>query len=441
MPSQSFSSRRQFLKGSVLTAAVAAGALNAPRVHAAEDNVIKIGLVGAGGRGMGAVNNALAADPNVRLVALCDAFPEKAENALAGLLKNEAIKPRIDATPRETFDGLESYKKVIDLCDVALLCEAPHFRPNSLRYAIEQGKHVFCEKPVAADGKGIKSVLESAKMAAEKKLNIVSGLCWRYHPDVQDMMKRILEDKVIGDILSIRETYLTSILWTRAKQPQDTEMMAQVRNWYNFAWLSGDFNTEQHIHSLDKAIWAYGDQPPKTAYGIGARMARTDQPAYGDIYDGMAVVYEYEDGRTIYSFSRQQSKCFNETDDHILGTKGRATILRGTITGAEEYKQKKVGGDMYKLEHEALYKAIRSGGQTYVNNGNYMAISSMTAIMGRLACYTGKRLTWEEALDMETPTQPDGYAANSNPPTLPDDKGRYKIEVPGQGLVYHQVVR
>ncbi|MCL2743203.1 MAG: Gfo/Idh/MocA family oxidoreductase, partial [Planctomycetaceae bacterium] len=409
MLSQISSSRRQFLKSSMLTAAVAAGALNVPRVHAAENNVIKIGLVGAGGRGTGAVNNALAADPNVRLVALCDAFPEKAENSLASLRKNEALASRIDATPRETFDGLESYRKVIDLCDVVLLCEAPHFRPMSLRYAIEQGKHVFCEKPVAVDGKGVKSVLESAKMAAEKKINIVSGLVNRYNPNVQDMMKRI-QDGAIGDVLSIHENYMTSILWTRPKQPQDTEMMAQVRNWYNFTWLSGDFNTEQHIHSIDKAIWAYGDQPPKTAYGIGARMARTDQPAYGDIYDGMAVVYEYEDGKTIYSFCRQQSKCFNETEDHFLGTKGRAIMRKGIITGANEYTQVKETVNAFVLEHEALYKAIRSGGQTYVNNGNYMAISTMTMILGRLACYTGKRLTWEEALEMETPTNPDGYA-------------------------------
>ncbi|GHT37201.1 oxidoreductase [Planctomycetales bacterium] len=440
--SQSRDSRRMFLKRSALSAAAVSGlaSLNSPRVHAAENNVIKIGLVGAGGRGMGAVKNALDADPNVRLVALCDAFPEKAENALAGLKKNEALASRIDATPRETFDGLESYKKVIDLCDVALLCEAPHFRPNSLRYAIEQGKHVFCEKPVAVDGKGIKSVIESAKIAAEKKLNIVSGLCWRYDLNVQDMMKRV-QDGAIGDILSIQENYLTGILWTRPKQPNDTEMMAQVRNWYNFAWLSGDFNTEQHIHSIDKAIWAYGDRNPKLAYGIGARMARTSQPAYGDIYDGMAVVYEYEDGRKIFSYCRQQSNCFNETDDHFIGTKGKATILKGIITGETEYKQKKVPSDMYKLEHEALYKAIRSGGQTYINNGNYMAVSTMTAILGRLACYTGKRLTWEEALDMETPTQPSGYTWDATPPTLPDDKGRYKVEVPGQGLVYHQVER
>jgi predicted dehydrogenase len=265
MQLQNFSSRRAFLKNSAFAATALAGvsAMQMP-VHAAENSVIKIGLVGAGGRGRGAVVNALAADPNVRLVALCDAFPERAADALTALKKDETFATRIDATPETTFDGLESYKKVIDLCDVVLLCEAPHFRPLSLRYAVEKGKHVFCEKPVAVDGAGIKSVLESAQLAKEKKLNIVSGLCWRYDLNVQDMMKRV-QDGAIGDILSVRETYLTGILWTRAKQANDTEMMAQVRNWYNFTWLSGDYNTEQHIHSLDKAMWAYGDNPPKYA--------------------------------------------------------------------------------------------------------------------------------------------------------------------------------
>ncbi|MDR0870390.1 MAG: Gfo/Idh/MocA family oxidoreductase [Planctomycetaceae bacterium] len=438
---QNLPSRRSFLKTSAaVAAAVSAAHLSAPKVHAAENNVLKVGLIGAGGRGRGAAVDTLSADPNTELVALCDAFPERANDAAKALQSNEALKSRIKLTPETTLHGIDAYKKVIDASDVVCLCEAPHFRHLSLRYAVEQGKHVFCEKPVAVDGATTKHVLESVRIAQEKKLNIVSGLCWRYDLNVQDMMKRVL-DGAVGDILSVRETYLTGILWTRPKQEGDTEYMYQVRNWYNFAWLSGDFNTEQHIHSLDKAMWAYGDNPPKYAYGIGARMARTDQPAYGDIYDGMAVVYEYEDGRTIYSFSRQQNGCFNETDDHILGTKGKAVILSGKITGATEYTQKKVPSNMYRLEHEQLYSAIRSGGTKYINNGEYMAKSTFLAIFGRLACYTGKRLTWDEALNLETPTKPSGYTADATPPTLPDDKGRYKVEVPGKGWGYHQVVR
>lgn len=432
-------SRRDFLKTGALATATLAGMASMRSVHAAEDNVLKVGLVGCGGRGLGAARQALKADPNTQLVAVCDAFPEKAANANS--LKNDgAIGSRVTITPETTFDGLESYKKVIDLCDVVLLCEAPHFRPLSFRYAVEKGKHCFVEKPVAVDGKGIKEVMAAAKLAAEKKLNVVSGLCWRYDLNVCDMMQRVL-DGAVGDILSVRETYLTGRLWTRAPKEGDTEMMAQVRNWYNFTWLSGDYNVEQHVHSLDKAMWAFGDEPPKWAYGIGARMARVDQPAYGDIYDAMSVVYEYEDGRTIYALSRQQNKCYNDTEDYILGTKGQATVLRGRITGENPYTQKKVGSDMYQLEHDALFSAIRSGGETYINNGDYMAKSTMLGIFGRLACYTGKRLTWDEALDLEIPCTPDGYAWDSNPPTLPDENGRYKIEVPGEGLIYHQVTR
>jgi len=428
------------LKTGALAATTLAGLSSMRSVHAAESNVLKVGLVGAGGRGRGAVVDALSADPNTQLVALCDAFPERAADAVNALKKNQALSDRILVTPETTFDGLESYKKVVDLCDVVLLCEAPHFRPFSLRYAIEQGKHVFCEKPVAVDGAGIKHVMESARMAQEKKLQLVSGLCWRYDLNVKDMMKRVL-DGAIGDLLSVRETYLTGILWTRARHENDTEMMAQVRNWYNFTWLSGDYNVEQHIHSLDKAMWAFKDEPPKYAYGVGGRMARTDQPAYGDIYDGMGVVYEYEDGRTIYAFSRQQAGCFNDVDDYILGTRGRATILRGEIAGENPFKQKKESSNMYRLEHEELFSAIRSGGEKYINNGDYMAKSTMLAIFGRLACYTGKRLTWDDALNMELPTRPSGYTGDSTPPTLPDENGRYKTEVPGKGLVFHQVVR
>ncbi|GHT12680.1 oxidoreductase [Planctomycetales bacterium] len=435
-------SRRNFLKESAFLTSVAG--LTTLGVHAQEPNSapvpLKIGLVGCGGRGRGAIVNALSADPNTKFVAAGDAFHSNAEGAVNALKKDPKWGERIDVTPETIFDGLECYKQVIDLCDVVLLCEPPHFRPMTLRYAVEKGKHVFCEKPVAVDGTGIKSVLESAKLAQEKKLNLVSGLCWRYDLNVQNMVNQLL-DGAIGDILSIRETFLTSRLWTRAKQEGDTEMMFQVRNWYNFAWLSGDFNTEQHIHSLDKALWLFGGEVPTTAYGLGGRMARTDQPAYGDIYDEMSVVYEYEDGRTIYSLSRQQNRCFNETEDHVLGTNGRASVLKGEIVWKKAHKVPKVPSDMYQLEHNELFKAIRSGGEKYINDGTYMANSTMLAILGRLACYTGKRLTWDEALDMELPTKPSGYTWNDTPPTLPDENGRYKVEVPGEGLVYHQVGR
>lgn len=444
MPQNSHASRRSFLKtGAVVSLGAATLASGLRSVHAAENNVLKVGLVGCGGRGRGAAVDALSADPNARLVAVSDAFQDIATNAVAGLKENPAIGSRVDVTPETTFAGIEAYKDVIDNCDVVVLCETPHFRPLSFRYAVEKGKHVFVEKPVAVDAPGIRSVLETAKIAKEKKLNVVSGLCWRYDLNVQEMMKRV-HDGEIGDVHTVRETYLTGRLWTRARREGDTEMAFQLRNWYNFAWLSGDYNTEQHVHSLDKGLWCFHDEAPAFVYGIGGRMARTDQPAYGDIYDAMSVVYEYEDGRTIYALSRQQDKCFNETDDHFHGTKGRARILGGTIhNSANEvvYRQKKVASNMYRLEHEALFGAIRSGGQTYINNGEFMAKSTFMGIIGREVCYTGQRLNWNEALAGGEALVPSAYTWEGNPPTLPDEQGRYKVHVPGMGLVYHSVQR
>ena len=430
-------SRRQFLKAGAFGIAAASSLASLRSVHAAENNVLKVGLVGCGGRGRGAVSNALTADPNARLVAVCDAFPDIAAVAVRGFKGSQDFGDRIDVTPETTFDGLDAYKKVIDLCDVVLLCEVPHFRPMSLRYAVEKGKHIFCEKPIAVDAPGVHSVLESAKIAQEKKLQLVSGLCWRYDHNVNGMMKRV-QDGAIGDLLSVRETYLTGKIWTRPRREGDTEMMFQLRNWYNFTWLSGDYNVEQHVHSLDKALWAFGDKPPTSAFGVGGRMQRTEQPDYGNIYDSMGVVYEYEDGRTIYAFCRQQNNCFNDVDDYFLGTKGQATILRGIINGEEIPKVK---SNMYLQEHQALFGAIRSGGETYINNGEFMAHSTMLGILGRMVCYNGKRMTWDEAINSAETLAPSGYTWDAQPPTLPDENGRYKVEIPGMGPVYHQVVR
>ncbi|MGL6226025.1 MAG: Gfo/Idh/MocA family oxidoreductase [Thermoguttaceae bacterium] len=430
------SSRRDFLKTSALSGAALYGMQYARSVHAAENNTIKIGLVGCGGRGRGAAANALESDPNVKVVAVCDAFERNAKGA-ANALKAQ-YEDRAPIADDCIFSGLESYKQVIPLCDVVLLCETPHFRPLSLRAAVEAGKHVFCEKPVAVDGPGIRSVIESAKIAKEKNLNLVSGLCWRYDLNVQDMMKRV-HDGAIGDLLNVRETYLTGKLWQRPKMRGDSEMMFQVRNWYNFAWLSGDFNVEQHIHSLDKAMWAFKDEPPISAYGVGGRMMRTEQPAYGDIYDSMGVVYEYPDGRTIQAYCRQQDNCFNDVDDYFTGTEGFATVLRGEITGKSPYKQAKVPSDMYVLEHAALYNAIKSGNT--INNGDYMAKSTMLGILGREVCYTGRKITWEEMMNSDVSLAPTGYTPESDPPTLPDSRGRYKIALPGAGFGYHEVVR
>ena len=426
---KNFPSRRDFMKTGAIASATAMAGLSLMRgAYAAEDNKLRVGLVGCGGRGCGAAIEALSADPNTVLTAVGDAFKEKANNAVAAFKANDECGSRVLVTPETTFDGLECYKKVIEACDVVLLCEAPHFRPNSFRAAVNAGKHVFVEKPVAVDIPGIKSVLETAKLAKEKNLNVVSGLCWRYHPAVIDIMTRVIDGQ-IGKLMNIDETYLTGRLWTRGREAGDTEIKFQVRNWYNFTWLSGDHNNEQHIHSLDKAVWANNDEAPVSAVGVGGRMCRVKQPDYGDIYDMFGIKYEFSSGVTCHAYCRQINGCYNNTDDYMYGTEGKATVLSNIIEGKNPYKAT-AGGNMYLLEHVALFEAIR-GKRDYINNGVYMANSTLMAIMGRMAAYTGKFLTYDEVMKDETSLSPSGYTWDSTPPTLPDENGRYNIALPG----------
>ena len=431
--------RRVFLNSKTIAGTVFTGLTL--RVHAGERNELKVGLIGCGGRGNGAARNTLNADSNTKLYAVADAFLPKAQAAAEGL--KTAFEDRVDVGDR-VFSGLDAYKNVVDLCDVVLLCEAPGFRYRSLAYAVEKGKHIFCEKPVAVDAPAIRSVMESSRIAKEKGLTLVSGLCWRYDYNVRDIMQRVL-DGAIGDITSARLTYCGGRAWTRPRAEDDTELMAQVRNWYNYTWLSGDFNVEQHVHTLDKALWAMGDVPPAACYALGSRMQRTDQPDYGDIYDSMASVFEYTNGVTFYSYCRQQNGCWGENNARFAGTKGyvTSTLGKGTITdldGKVVYERQNVPSDMYTIEHQEMYKSIR-GEVDVINNGDYMAKATMMAIISREACYSGARLNWDDAINSDKSYAPSSYDENGTPWNVPDENGRIKIQVPGLGLVYHTVTR
>ena len=434
------SSRRQFLQAGILTGA----ALTVPRVHAGETGVIKIGLIGCGGRGRGAVVNAFNADKQYRLVAMGDAFPENAKSA-AEAMKN-MFPERVDVTPETTFSGPECYKGVIPFCDVVLLCETPYFRQFSLRAAVEAGKHVFCEKPVATDVAGVRSVLDSVEIARAKKLNLAVGLDNRYDFCFNEMLKRI-QDGAIGEICSAELHNMVGKLWTRPKLENDTEMMYQVRNWYNFAWLSGDFIVEQAIHRIDKGFRIFGEMEPESAFGIGARMARTEQPDFGDIYDAMSVVYEYPFGKRVYSYYRQQNNTMFSGLDSCMGSKGYA-IFSGKDAALYDhsghllYERKKRNNEsITKLqEHIELSNAIRSGGSVYMNNGKQGAIATLIAIMGREACYSGKRIKWADVQDLPN-WKVGANTWNDTPPVIPDREGRYPVSVPGLGKVYHQVIR
>jgi len=413
-----------------VAAGTAAGLALSRSVHAAGSDILRVGLIGCGGRGTGAAGNALNADPHTRVTALADVFPEKIEHTLK-VLRGQ-YSERVDVPPERRFTGFDAYQKLIHSgVDVVLLAEPPHFRPRHLQAAIEAGKHVFCEKPVAVDAPGVRSVLETCKRAEQKGLSVVSGLCWRYHNGVRETMARVL-DGAIGDVVGIQETYLTGFLWERPRQPQWSEMEFQMRNWYYFTWLSGDFNVEQHVHSLDKALWAMHDEPPARAWGLGGRQVRTDK-RFGDIYDHHAVVYEYANGVRVWAYCRQQAGCYSDVSDIIIGTKGRCNVLKHQIedlAGNVVWKFRGEGGNMYDLEHQALFRAIRSGRP--INNGVYMARSTMLAILGRMVDYTGRLLTWEEALNSKQVLAPSAYSFEADPPVLPGPDGHYPIAMPGQ---------
>jgi predicted dehydrogenase len=405
---QSDSSRRTFIKNSA-AAVVVGGTLALQRAaHAQSEDVLKVGLIGCGGRGSGAAANAVNADPNTRLTAMCDVFPDALEDSRQRLTATLGEKCTVDDD--HCFSGFDGYQRLLETdVDVVLLCTPPHFRPAQLQAAIDAGKHVFCEKPVAVDAPGVRSVLKTSLQASEKKLNIVSGLCWRYDHGVRETMKRI-QDGAIGDIVAIQENYLAGTLWHRGRDPKWSEMEYQMRNWLYFTWLSGDHVVEQHIHSLDKAMWLMGDDPPISCFGLGGRQVRTEEK-WGHIYDHFSVCYEWTSGVKTFANTRQMRGCAQDVEDYVLGTKGQAKLLKHSINGEVQWdyprQQRRRKPSMYDVEHQELLAAIRAG--TPINNGIYMSRSTMMAIMGRMACYTGQVITWDDAMNSEERLGPDSY--------------------------------
>jgi predicted dehydrogenase len=398
-------------------------------VHAGGSDALRIGLVGCGGRGNGAAVNALHADHGAKLVALADAFPDRLENSLNQLKKAKA--KQVDVAPDHCFSGFDAYQKLIRSgVDVVLLATPPHFRPIHLAACVAAGKHVFCEKPMAVDAPGVRTVLAACEEARKKGIGVVAGLCCRHDLATRETMKRV-GDGAIGEIVSIQETYNDSPPWFRnqARRPQWTEMEYQVRNWYPFTWLSGDHNVEQHVHSLDKACWALGDRPPLKACGMGGRQVR-NEITIGQIFDHHAVCYEYAGGVRVYSFCRRQAGCFDEISDLILGSKGRAHLpQRCRIEGQNAWRYRGPKGNMYDAEHVELFQSIRKG--TPRNDGAYMALSTMLAILGRMVTYTGQEITWEQAINSQEKLAPVQYSWDAAPPCLPNKNGQYPMAVPG----------
>ena len=405
---RSSASRRDFLKCSALTVVSTAAAAGIARsAHAAGSDLLRIVLVGCGGRGTKAAVQALSTDPNVKLTAMADAFDDRLQLSLRSLSRQESVSDKVDVPPQRQFVGFDAARQVIDQVDVVLLATPPHFRPAHLKMAIEAGKHVFAEKPVAVDAPGVRSVLETCRLAEQKKLSVVSGLCLRYSYGFQETIKRI-HDGAIGDVVYLQANDLRGGIWVKPRESDWTDMHWQMRNWYYFTWLSGDFNVEQHVHYLDVCAWIKGNQYPVSAVGTGGRQVRTGSE-YGNIYDHHAVVYEFADGAKFVSQCRQQKGCKTDMSSLAVGTKGSADVSERKLaikTGSEwQYDGPK--NDFYQTEHDELFASIRQGKP--LNNGQYMAYSTLLAIMGRMATYTGQQITWDQALNSQEDLTPDRY--------------------------------
>jgi predicted dehydrogenase len=334
--------------------------------------------------------------------------------SLQSLSKMADVSARVDVPKERQFSGFDAYQKVIDSgVDVVLLCTPPHFRPMHLEAAVQAGKHAFVEKPIAVDAPGVRAVLETCKKAKQKNLCIVSGLCLRYHNGFIEAAKRIHAGD-IGELHTLQANDYRGGIWLRPRQPEWTDMHWQMRNWYYFTWLSGDFNVEQHIHFLDVCIWMMKNEYPVKAIGMGGRTVRTG-PEYGNIYDHHSVIYEFANGARLYSNTRQMPDCSTDLSVQVVGDGGRAHLserkkgvyLKQNDRGVPQWTYDGVDNDVYQTEHEDLFSSIRKG--ALVNHGEYMAKSTLLAIMGRMATYTGKTITWDAAMNSQLDLSPAKY--------------------------------
>lgn len=393
-------SRRSFLKETGIVIAGSALAYHtglSASLATPKKDILKIGLVGCGGRGAGAASDAIAADPNVVLTAMGDIFEDHLEGALTNLIEINPKQVKVDK--QNKFIGFDAYSKVIASgVDVVLLATPPAFRPLHLTAAIDAGKHVFCEKPMAVDAPGVRKVLSAANKAKEKNLSLVSGFCFRYDTPNRAAFGKVLAGDV-GQIRAVSTFRNGGELWYKPRQPEWTQMTYQLRNWYYHNWLSGDFIVEQAVHSLDMMSWIMGDKMPLKATGTGGRQKRID-PKYGNIYDHFAIEFEYENNVKGYHFTRQQAGTPGRNSVEVLGTDGNAIMNIGrdyTITGKNPWKYDGPKNNMYQTEHEELFASIRNGKPK--NDGEWMAHSTMLAIWARMAGYTGQTITWDQAFN------------------------------------------
>jgi myo-inositol 2-dehydrogenase/D-chiro-inositol 1-dehydrogenase len=428
--------RRSFLKNSsILTGSLVLPSFSFKKQKQL-DKKLKISVVGCGGRGTGAAVQALRADKNVELVALCDAFEDRLERSLNAIIDELDGEMDIKVKDKNKFVGFDGYKKAIDLADVVILATPPGFRPQHFEYAVNKSKHIFMEKPVATDAAGVRRILKSAKLVKEKKLNVVVGLQRRYQLSYLDILKQVRRG-VAGKIISGTVKWNGHGVWVRKREPQQSELEYQMRNWYYFNWLCGDHIVEQHIHNLDVANW-FLDEHPISAQGMGGREVRKGID-HGEIFDHHYVEFKYPSGAVIHSQCRHQPGTLRKVNEVLVGTKGVINLRNGGVVTINDHNgnllhkyDPKNDISPYQIEHNKLFKSIRSGGQ--IDDTEYGATATMTAIMGRMATYSGKLIEWESAMNADEKLVPDNLSWGSTAPVLPDNQGKYKVPVPGKSV-------
>ena len=424
--------RRSFVKKTT----IGAGALLAvpysvdAMVNVGNVKKLKLCVVGCGGRGTGAAVQALRADKDVELVAMADAFQDTLDNSLKSIKEELDGEIKVNVKQKNKFVGFDAFKKAIDISDVVILASPPGFRPLHFEYAINNDKHVFMEKPVAVDAFGVRRVLNSAKLATQKKLNVVVGLQRRYQKNYLALMDRVRKND-IGKIISGQVYWNSPGVWVRKRLNGQSEMEYQMRNWYYFNWLCGDHILEQHIHNIDVANWILNEYPV-SANGMGGREVRKGLD-HGQIFDHHYVEFNYSSGAVISSQCRHQPGTNRNVSERFQGTKGSVSFKKNKIidlNGNEIYSYKQKGDKSpYQIEHDKLFKSIRDG--NVINDGEYGAKSTLTAIMGRMATYTGKEIKWNQIMESDQNLVPDNLDWSSTPPVIPNSEGKYPIPIPG----------
>jgi myo-inositol 2-dehydrogenase/D-chiro-inositol 1-dehydrogenase len=427
-PNSTNSTRRTFLKHS--SAAIVGSSLlpgaSFAQAGAVGDREIRIALIGCGGRGTGAADQALSTSGKVKLVAVADAFRDRMDGCLEELSSHG---DKIDVPEERKFVGFDAYEKAIASdVDMVILTTPPGFRPIHFEHAIAQGKHVFMEKPVAVDGPGIRRVIAAAAVAKEKNLKVGVGL-QRHHSKKYIQTIGRIKDGAIGDVTFMRCYWNSGGVWVRERQPSMTEMEYQMRNWYYFNWLCGDHIVEQHIHNLDVCNWIKGEFPV-SAQGQGGRQVRTGLD-HGEIFDHHMLEYTYADGTKMLSQCRHIKGAWSSVSEHAHGTRGVANVSGGRIEseGGWDWRFSGDNPDAYQVENDDLFAAIRK--DTPYNEAVWGAKSTMTAILGRMATYSGQVVSWDDAINSEIALVPAAYAWDANPPSMPDQDGRYPIPTPG----------